>query len=228
MKKAKFLKFIKRALALILILALVGGIAVLSLDYYIRSSAEPYILTPEEAAELEGTDCAIILGCAVWGNNTPSPMLADRLDRGLELYNSETVPKIIVSGDHGKEYYDEVNVMRDYCLKAGVPSEDLFMDHAGFSTYESVYRARDVFACRKPIIVTQKYHLYRAVYSARALGLDAYGVASDYREYAGQLYREGREVLARVKDFFFVKLDVQPTFLGDTIPVSGDGNATLG
>jgi len=228
MKKTKFFRFIKRAVVLLIILAIIGTLAVLGLDFYIRSTAEPYILTPAEAAELEGFDCAIILGCAVWDENTPSPMLADRLNRGLELYNSQAVPKIIVSGDRGKPYYDGVNVMRSYCLDAGVPSEDLFMDHAGFSTYESVYRARDVFACQKPIIVTQEYHLYRAVYSARALGLDAYGVSADYRDYAGQFYREGREILARVKDFFFVKFDVQPTFLGDVIPVSGDGNATLG
>lgn len=228
MKKAKFFRFFKRFIALMLILALAVGIAALGLNFYVKSSAAPYLLTPQEAADLDGADCILILGCAVWAGNKPSPMLADRLQRGLELYQSGAAPKIIVSGDHGKEYYDEVGVMRQWCLDAGVPSEDLFMDHAGFSTYESVYRARDVFACKKLIIVTQEYHLYRAVYAARALGLDAWGVASDLRPYGGQLYRDCREVLARVKDFFFVLFDVQPTYLGDVIPVSGDGNATLG
>ena len=133
-----------------------------------------------------------------------------------------------MSGDHGREYYDEVGVMRDWCLERGVPSDDIFLDHAGFSTYESVYRARDVFECSTPVIVTQQYHLYRAVYSARALGLNAYGVASDPVEYSGQLFRDAREALARVKDFFYVMFDVQPTFLGDVIPVSGDGNAADG
>ncbi|MGI6028917.1 MAG: SanA/YdcF family protein [Candidatus Heteroscillospira sp.] len=228
MTNRKIKSFFLRALALLLVLGILGGAAVLGLNLYICSSAGNYLLTPEEAAELDGADCILILGCAVWANNTPSPMLADRLERGVELYKAGAAPKIIVSGDHGREYYDEVNVMRSWCLDAGVPAEDLFMDHAGFSTYESVYRARDVFACKKLIIVTQEYHLYRAVYSARALGLDAYGVASDLRPYGGQFYRDVREVLARVKDFFYVRFDVQPTYLGDVIPVSGNGNATLG
>ena len=228
MKKHSIKRILLRLTALVLILALVGGLAVLGLNFYVKRSAAPYILSPEEAGQLTDADCALILGCAVWAGNVPSPMLADRLQRGVELYSAGAVPKLIVSGDHGKEYYDEVNVMRSWCLDAGVPAQDLFMDHAGFSTYESVYRARDVFACKKLIIVTQEYHLYRAVYTARALGLDAWGVAADLRPYAGQAYREGREILARCKDFFFALCDVQPTYLGDVIPVSGDGNATMG
>lgn len=228
MKKRGLKGILLRILAVLIALGALGAAAIAGINIYVCSVADKYILTPEEALELQDADCAVILGCAVWAGNQPSPMLEDRLNGGLELYQSGAVPKLIVSGDHGREYYDEVGVMRDWCLAAGVPSEDIFSDHAGFSTYESVYRARDVFDCQKPIFVTQRYHLYRAVYAARALGLEAYGVASDPREYSGQFFRDCREVLARVKDFFYVMFDVQPTYLGDVIPVSGDGNATIG
>ena len=135
---------------------------------------------------------------------------------------------LLMSGDHSRETYDEVNAMKDYAVAAGVPSSDVFMDHAGFSTYESMYRARDVFEARRVIIVSQKYHLYRAVYDARALGLEAWGVAAEDIAYTGQWLRELREILARDKDVFYCWLKPQPTFLGEAIPVSGDGDATAG
>jgi SanA protein len=116
--------------------------------------------------------------------------------------------------------------MKDYAVQAGVPSSDVFMDHAGFSTYDSMYRARDIFRARKIIIVTQRYHLYRALFIARALGLDAYGVSSDYQTYAGQSYREVREIAARDKAFAFCIFKPAPSLLGDAVPISGDGDAT--
>ena len=116
--------------------------------------------------------------------------------------------------------------MKLEAMEAGIPSEDIFMDHAGFSTYESIFRARDVFGADKIIIVTQEYHLYRALYVANALGVEAYGVASDYHAYVGQAYRELREILARNKDFATGILKPDPTYLGEVIPVSGDGNLT--
>ena len=100
------------------------------------------------------------------------------------------------------------------------------MDHAGFSTYESMYRAKEVFCARRVVIVTQKYHLYRAIYVARALGLEAYGVAAAGDDYGGQLYRDIREVLARNKDFFTSIFKPQPEYLGKAIPVSGNGDIT--
>lgn len=227
MKKFSLWRLIKRAFLVCAVLGVLGCAAIAAINIYVCSYASRYIVTEQEAASLGG-DCALVLGCAVWNGSTPSPMLEDRLSEGLELYEESAVPKLLLSGDHGREYYDEVGVMRDWCLERGVPSDDIFLDHAGFSTYESVYRARDVFECSTPVIVTQQYHLYRAVYSARALGLNAYGVASDPVEYSGQLFRDAREALARVKDFFYVMFDVQPTFLGDVIPVSGDGNAADG
>jgi vancomycin permeability regulator SanA len=116
--------------------------------------------------------------------------------------------------------------MKDYAVKAGVPPEHVFQDHAGFSTYESIYRARDIFAAGKIVVVTQNYHMYRALYIAKSLGLDAYGVAADPRAYAGQAMRECREILARFKDVICCIFKPPPTFLGDVIPVKGNGNDT--
>ena len=209
-------------------LALVCALAAAGLSIYVCFQAKPYLMTAEDAAALEQVDAVLVLGCGVRPDGTPSLMLRDRLEMGLKLYEAGAAPKLLMSGDHGRVEYDEVNAMRDYALERGVPSEDVFMDHAGFSTYESMYRARDVFACRTILIVSQRYHLYRAVYDARALGLEAYGVAAEDIAYTGQVMREAREVLARDKDFFYCIFKPEPTYLGEAIPVSGDGNATLG
>ena len=133
-----------------------------------------------------------------------------------------------MSGDHSRSDYDEVNTMRNVAVEAGVPADDVFMDHAGFSTYESMYRARDVFGAKRIVIVSQRYHLYRALYVAERLGLDAYGVSADLRPYAGQEAREVREILARVKDFLTAIVQPSPTYLGDPISLSGSASVTEG
>ena len=153
-------------------------------------------------------------------------MLQDRLDEAIKLYEEGIAPKIIMSGDNGREGYDEVNVMKDYAINKGIPSEDIFMDHAGFSTYESIYRAKEIFKVEKAIIVTQKYHLYRALHIGNKLGINVTGVGADPRKYSGQIFRELREILARNKDFVQSIFKVKPTYLGESIPVSGDGNIT--
>ena len=153
-------------------------------------------------------------------------MLRDRLERTAQLYRDGAAEKILVSGDHGTEEYDEVNHMKEYLIGLGIPSEDIFMDHAGFSTYESMYRAKVIFQVQKPLIVTQKYHMYRAVYTARALGLSADGVAAEETAYRGQAVRSAREVLARVKDFFLGIVLPEPSILGDPIPLQGSGDVT--
>ena len=150
-------------------------------------------------------------------------MLQDRLNKGIELYKAGAAPKLLLSGDNGQVEYDEVNAMKKYALDAGVPAEDVFLDHAGFSTYESMYRARDIFLVKKAIIVTQKYHQYRSLYIAKGLGIEGYGIIAEPRTYGGQLKRDIREILARDKDFFMVILKPEPTYLGDTIPISGSG-----
>ena len=217
------MKIIKRIISLILCIGIVCAVAVFGIDFYIKKSMEKYIVTPETAGS--GYDCILVLGCGVWGER-PSHMLEDRLLQGIELYENGASPKMLMSGDHGREHYDEVNVMKDFAVERGVDSSDIFMDHAGFSTYESMYRAKKIFKAEKVLIVTQDYHLYRAIYDARALGLEAYGVASNPRSYSGQLYRDIREILARNKDFIYCIIQPEPTYLGEAIPVQGNGNIT--
>ena len=197
-------------------------------NFYIIINGRKAIKSSNDLTDIP-LDCILILGAGVWDGNRPSPMLADRLDEGIKLYNKGIAPKILVSGDHGKADYDEVNVMKKYLMDAGIPDEDIFMDHAGFSTYESMYRAKEIFNVKKLIIVTQEYHLYRAIYDARKLGLEAYGVAADgYYNFAitKQLYNDSREFLARVKDFLWCIIKPEPTYLGEVIPISSPGEAT--
>ena len=217
------MKIIKKIFALMICAVLLCGIGALGIDYYVVKSTEKYILIPETAGK--GYDCILVLGCGVNGD-TPSHMLEDRLLQGIELYELGASEKMLMSGDHGKENYDEVNVMKDFAVERGVSAENIFMDHAGFSTYESMYRAKEIFTAEKILIVTQDYHLHRAIYDARAMGIEAYGVASNPRTYAGQLYRDIREILARNKDFIYCIVKPEPTYLGDEIPVQGNGNVT--
>ena len=131
-----------------------------------------------------------------------------------------------MSGDHGRTDYNEVGTMKQWAINEGINSSDIFMDHAGFSTYESMYRAKEIFGADKIVIVSQEYHLYRAIYVARALGIEAYGVAADYRSYGGQFMRDVREIAARIKDFGTSIFKPLPKYLGDQIPIEGDGDLT--
>lgn len=212
----------------VLVLAILSAVAVFAIDAHVQTTAGPRIVTADEAAVLGNVDCVLVLGCGVHPDGCPSDMLADRIAQGVALYENGTSPKLLMSGDHGRADYDEVNAMREMAVQAGLPADDVFMDHAGFSTYESMYRARDVFGAKRIVIVSQKYHLYRALYVAERLGLDAYGVSADLRPYAGQEARELREVLARNKDFFTAIVQPPPTFLGDPISLSGSASVTEG
>ncbi|MBE7030518.1 MAG: SanA protein [Ruminococcaceae bacterium] len=210
----------------IICLIAVGSASVLGANAYVKMIGGKRIISPEKATELTDVDCIIILGCGVDANGNPSWMLEDRLKKGIELYKKGAAHKILMSGDHGRKFYDEVNTMKQFAMDTGVPSSDIFMDHAGFSTYESMYRAKEIFEAESVIIVTQEYHLYRAVYIAEKLGLKAYGVSATERVYGGETYFEQREILARCKDFLITILKPKPTYLGEVIPVSGDGNIT--
>ena len=215
----------KKVLKYIVIAGIIGILIVLVINLYVKLSTKKQIIKNEDYSKLNNIDCIIVLGAGIWGEK-PSPMLEDRLLQGIELYEKGVAPKIIMSGDHGREEYDEVNVMKDFAIEKGIPSNDIFMDHAGFSSYESIYRAKEIFEAKKVVIVTQEYHLYRALHIANSLGLEAYGVSSDPRQYVGATYRELREILARDKDFIKCIFKPEPTYLGETIPVSGDGNIT--
>lgn len=216
----------KRVLLVLVCLGIAGGGLVLGINTYIKKTAETRIITQEAAAALANVDCILVLGCGVREDGSPSHMLEDRLKQGVVLYDLEASPKLLMSGDHGRVDYNEVGTMKQYALNAEIPSEDVFMDHAGFSTYETMYRAKEIFGAQNVVIVTQEYHLYRAIYIAEELGMEAHGVSADLRTYRGQLKRDVREVLARCKDFAMCLFKPEPTYLGEAIPVSGNGDLT--
>ena len=208
----------------ILKLILIFTILLAIINFYIISTTKRRII---EISNIEDKDydCIVVLGAGI-KNNKPSPMLEDRLLTAIELYNNKAAPKILVSGDHEYQDYDEVNVMKNYLKENGIPSEDIFMDHAGLSSYDSIYRTKKIFKADKVIIVTQKYHLYRSLYIAKSIDLNAYGVSATKREYMNQTKRDIREIAARIKDFLKCLIKPEPTYLGEVIPIKGNGDRT--
>ena len=221
--KRKYTAVIFVVLGIVLLI----GIAAVSLSVYMVKATEKNIFTADTFKNDEKADCILILGAGV-KDGRPKPMLRDRLLTGIELYKSGAAKKIIMSGDHGRADYDEVNVMRAFALEQGVRAEDIFLDHAGFSTYDSVYRAKNIFGAENIIIVSQKYHLYRALYISEKLDVKAAGVSANLNTYGGQLKRDIREIIARDKDFFKCIVKPEDEIMGDKIPLDGDGSITLG
>ena len=223
----KFFEKSKKAITLLLLLGFMVVQIPILMNAYMYEFSSRYFLTVEEASQ-KTFDCVLVLGAGVWGEN-PSHMLEERLNKGIEVYNTGCTDRILMSGDHGRTEYDEVNVMKSFAVEKGAMAEEVFMDHAGFSTYESMYRAKEIYQVKKVVIVTQKYHLYRAVYNARKLGLDAYGVAAD-GQYNYSLpvrtYNNSREALARCKDIIWCIFNPEPTYLGEAIPISSSGVLT--
>jgi vancomycin permeability regulator SanA len=214
-----------KILRVLLATPLLAAALIFSINLLVTTTGKNALVSQEELLGTQ-SDCILIFGAGVLSNGTPSPMLRDRLLTGIACYQAGLAPKIVVSGDHGEDSYDEVNIMKNFCILNGVPSEDVFMDHAGFSTYESIYRIRDIFQAKQVILVTQEYHLYRALYVAKRFGLKAYGVSADLQEYAGQSYYDARELVARIKDFAYTLIFPKPTFLGEKISLMGNGDIT--
>lgn len=184
------------------------------------------MLTTSEDTKSLNADCILVLGASVLPDGTPSPILRDRLDVGAELYFDGAAPKIIVSGDNADITYNEVAGMKAYLMELGVPSEDVFCDHCGFNTYDSMWRARNIFGVERVVVVTQAYHEYRALYNAQGVGMQACGVSSDLHTYVNQKYYDLREVLARVKDFGQVFVHAKATIAGEPISLDQSGDVT--
>lgn len=232
------MKLWKKTMLTLVLLAAVCVTVVFGLNAYVVRSGEARILCRVETEELdlaseevrrlkeESPECILILGAKVRADGSPSYMLQDRLDLGIKLYQEGIAPKLLLSGDHGQVRYDEVNAMKEYALRAGIPEEDLFLDHAGFSTYDSVYRAKAVFQVERMVVVTQGYHLYRALYGCEKMGIMAWGAAADQTVYRGQVMRDLREIAARDKDVVKWLFKPDPTYLGEAIPISGSGIVT--
>ena len=221
----KTVMWIVRAILVLFVAAL---LFVITVNLLVLTSVKDRIIDVDNDIINEEFDCILILGAGVRADGTPSSMLEDRLEIGIELYFSGASNRLLMSGDHMQRDYDEVGVMKRYAMSAGVPGKVIFLDHAGLSTYESIWRAKELYGVDKVLIVTQEYHLYRALYVAKELGIDAYGVSADLRPYTSQSIREARELVARVKDFVFARLKPEPTYLGDPIDLSGDGDSTNG
>lgn len=153
-------------------------------------------------------DCILVLGAGVRPDGTPSHMLEDRLRGAVALYEAGVSDVLLLSGDNSGEDYDEVSAMVKYCLEHGVPESAIVRDDIGFSTSESVYNTVRTLGYRDIIVVTQEYHLYRAMYMIKRMGADADGFATDYRAYSMQIKRDVREYVARCKDFLKVNISL--------------------
>ena len=197
------------------------------INLYMINVGKKGIISINDLNEIGSIDAILILGCKV-NNDVPSLMLEKRLDKGIEVYNKMNT-KLILSGDHGTKDYDEVNVMKDYVVELGIDSTNVFLDHAGFSTYDSIYRAKNIFGVKRLVVVTQEYHMYRALYLGDKLGLDVYGIVSDDIPYKSiMLKNEIREILSRDKSFFLAILKPKSKYLGEFISLNNDGNITNG
>jgi SanA protein len=214
------MRVIKKIFFIIGIGIAVMAIAVLVINFYVGKKSGTYIF--QEINDLPKAETALVLGAKVYQHGTMSGMFQDRVDTAIELYKEHKVEKILVSGDHGKEDYDEVNTAKDYLMEKGVRDEDIFLDHAGFDTYDSLYRAKEIFEVSSVIIVTQNFHLPRALYIGRELGIEVYGFSTDKHLYAGIKYNELREIFGKVKAFLDVSFHAKPKFLGEKIPIIGD------
>jgi SanA protein len=206
-----------------------AGLVVLAIfwwliDYGIRYSAKGLIY--ENVAAAPSKPVAMVLGAQVIGNKVMSGVFADRVETARLLYKAGKVQKILVSGDDSQPNYDEVDIAKDYLLANGVPAEAIYLDHAGLDTYDSMYRAIHIFNIQSMLIVTQDFHLPRAIYLARNLGLDVAGVSADLHKYVTIDKMVARERLARVKAFLDILFSAQPTYLGPPVDINGSSNAT--
>ncbi len=213
----------KKIIIVLIVVFLIAIVLVFGINFYVKTSTKKRIIS--DINTLPQVDCILILGAGI-DNDKPSLMLEDRLKAGIILYDNKVSEKLVMSGDHGRKEHDEVNIMKNYAMELDIPSDDIFMDHAGFSTYDSLYRLKYIFGAKSVVIVSQKYHLYRSLYIAKSLGLDAYGYAAEDIKYYGDTYRELREILARDKDFLKTIFKPKSTYLGESIDLTGSGDVT--
>ena len=227
----KFIWFLIKIVILIVVIAAAINIFVIKStddEIVVHYNGDSSSITSSDLAEMAEIqpECIMVLGASVNPDGTPSQMLEDRLETGVALYFEGAAPKLLLSGDNGQMEYNEVQAMKNYAVAAGVPEDDIFLDHAGFSTYDSVYRASYVFGVESMIVVTQEYHLYRSLHGCKKMGITALGASADQDVYSGQEMREGREILARDKDFIKWIIKPEATFLGESIPINGSGITT--
>jgi SanA protein len=222
--KDKFIKY-RRYLYLLLALAAILLMFVAGINLYVNNSTRDFIFS--EASEIPAAYTVLVPGSLVKSDGTLSPIVQDRVDKALELYRLKKAKRFLLSGDHGRELYDEVNSMKNYLLKKGVPEEDIFLDHAGFDTYNSMKRAGQIFQADSLIVCTQRFHLPRALFIARRSGLHANGFVADMRMYPAVKRYSIREYPANVKAFLELLINREPKFGGEEIPITGDSRKSF-
>ncbi len=194
-------------------LAIAAVIILTNVVVYLRASSFIY----ENIDDVKTGETALILGAAVYADGDLTPVYKSRVDKAIELYNAKKVSKILASGDNSTVEHNEVNPVRDYLLAKGVPDVDIYLDHAGFDTYSTMYRARDIFKVTSVVIVTQSFHMPRAIFIARALGVNAYGLPTDDEKV--KFFNYVREIFANEKALINLILHRQPKYLGEAIPI---------
>ncbi|HEX3008830.1 MAG TPA: ElyC/SanA/YdcF family protein [Bacteroidales bacterium] len=210
------IKFLRKAIYLALAVTILA--ASFNIYIYLSTRRQIYSLVND----IPATYTALVLGAHVSRSGEPSIFLKDRLDKAIELYRQGKIKRMLLSGDHGTAGYDEVNSMRLYLLEKSVDTQDIFLDHAGFDTYNSVVRAREIFGVDKMIIVSQEFHLSRAVFIANHRKIEAYGIIADKENYGSLSYHKFREKIAGIKAVMEVFFNKRPHFLGEKIPITGD------
>ena len=201
----------------LLLLIILWLISFLAINYYIVEFWKDKIV---DLNNLENIKIWLVLWASIKPNWEPSDILADRLKTSYNAYNLWKISKIIVSGDNRKLNYNEPDNMKRYLIKLWVKSSDIYADYAGFDTYDSIYRAKEIFSVQKMIIFTQEYHLYRALYIANKLWIESVWVISDRQKYLWIIRYKTREILARIKAFLEVEIfKSNPKFLGDKIEI---------
>ena len=211
----------KKYLKIALYLAIVGLVVIVSVNYYVKSSTKKNIYY--SIKKFPKNDVGIIFGAGINGDQ-PSKYLKDRLDAGIALYKANRINKILLSGDNGRDEYDELTVMKNYCYKHGVDTTKIFIDYAGFDTYSTMYRAKHIFNIKKAILISQEYHLNRAIYIGQKLGIKSVGYSANNGEYLGYKYVTFREYGSIFKSFFDVLRNREPRFLGNPIDINGVSN----
>ena len=215
---------LKQTLKYIILFGVAIWAAILLVNWRVDGVGKPKIY--HDIDKIPSAYTVIVLGASVYQNGNLSPILKDRVDSALELYSAGKAKRFLLSGDHGQENYDEVNSMKDYLSERGVPDADIFLDHAGFDTFDSMYRSHYIFEVDSAIVVTQKFHLPRALYIADRLGFNYIGYAADKHQYQSIENLEFRENLANLKAFWEVLIGKEPTYLGNKIPITGDSEAS--
>lgn len=195
---------------------LIGVFLIILINLYVLSFSKGKIFSWED--NITGYEVGIVFWARVYEWGKPSDILADRLKVAKKAYDEGKITKIIVSGDNSKSHYDEPTSMRNYLINLWVKKDDIYLDYAGFDTYDTLYRAREIFWVEKALLFTQEFHLKRALYIAEKLEIKSIWIHTDLQKYIYADYYERREVLARTKAFFSTDiLKVKPKFLGNPI-----------